>query len=252
MARNATYSDSAGRDHEGLVGFWGEWEGPSFARKIDSFCTDGPTLCHVPAFYEPASFEGLLDTDPFVFGDRFLYCGCQQHTCHHRAGGAVETFLRRLATGSLVLFGSAVSGRFVLDTALVVGDHTDYRNGDFGGLAGLVPDLYYPISLRPQWTGNQTCDSFRLYRGATRAESAGRMFSFTPCRPFALRGFARPQIVLPGVVTEGLTQGKKMTAAAGIGDVERAWDSVVGQVLSQGCSLAHRVELAPVSVAAGR
>ena len=134
LLSDAAYVSRAGAWAQGLVGFWGEWEPPSAgATPLRARRPDEPTYGHVPIYHTPATHDGLWDTDPCVFGERFMYAGCQQHTNHAHPDGARETFLRRLAPGSLVLFGSSVRGRFVLDTALVVADYHDYPNGEFAG-----------------------------------------------------------------------------------------------------------------------
>lgn len=242
--------EQAGRFVTGTVGLWGEWEGPSFARKVDRVPgRDEPEFFHVPAYYEPTAHDGLLDTDPFVFGSHFLYCGCQQHTSHHKPGGAAETFLRRLSGGSLILFGSAIRREFVLDTAFVVGAFTDYANGDFAEIQQHVPPEYVHLSLWTQFKGNDTCDSFRLYRGATLAAPVHGMHSFVPCRPFGDRvSFARPRLALDGVITQNLTQGKKLTPAEHVDAVRQVWLEVKRQVEAAGCALAHRVHLEPTRV----
>ena len=240
-----------GRQRSGVVGFWGEWEGPTIVTHQEKASDGKPRCHHIPAYYEPESYEGRLDTDPFVFGERFLYCGCQQHTAHNRPTGAVETFLRRLDVGSLILFGSTIGNprSFVLDTAFVVGDFVDYPIGKFGGLRGKVPGEYYALSLHPQTVGNSTCDSFRLYRSATVQEPVHGMFSFTPCRPYvgAKTGFPRPRVKLPGLVTQNLTQGKKRTVMGSLDDVRHTWDEVVRQIAAKH-ALAHYLALRPILV----
>jgi hypothetical protein len=57
-------------------------------------------------------------------GPSFLYSNCRQFTSQLR-----PTRLQRLAPGSLILFGSNLRGRFVLDTVLVVGSRTPYTIG---------------------------------------------------------------------------------------------------------------------------
>ncbi len=112
---------------EGRVAFWGEWEPPS--RVLARHPADGdlPRFVHEPILECPASFQGLKNTDPYVFGDRFLYTGCQQHTNQ----GTSETQLRRLTRGSVILFGSCLGlSRFVIDTVLVVADHVDHSFED--------------------------------------------------------------------------------------------------------------------------
>ena len=236
-----------GRSINGLIGFWGEWEPPSIVHKIDttSFSRtlrNGPKYFHTTAFPQSIHrYNGLHDTDPFVFGNRFLYNGCQQHT----TGGTVDTLLRWLAPGSLILFGSAVDKRFVLDTALVVKDYKDYPRGDYNSLEGLVPDMYYGAALHPQSLVDEAVDSFRLYRGKNYADDWP--FSFVPCVAMErnMLGFARPNIILPSAITQNLSQGKKITRATEA-QIENAWLSVLRQVEEQGCSAGTKVALSPI------
>ena len=59
--------------------FWGEWEPESEGNPIASPVPDGPRWVHRPYYVRPASYPGdLQNTDPFVFGDRFLYTLCRQ------------------------------------------------------------------------------------------------------------------------------------------------------------------------------
>lgn len=241
---------SASSEHRGIVGLWGEWEAPSRAVMVRRHRLGNlPRFHHAAAFRAPRSYEGLADTDPFVFGGTFLYSGCQQHTCHARAEGAVETFLRRLKRGSLILFGSNVGERFVMDTAFVVADHVDYERGDHLGLVGRVPNEYHHVTLGPQARGNASVDSFRLYFGATRDDPIDGAFSFAPCRPSNGRAtdFERPTIALDGIINHRLKQGKKMTEA-NEAMIAEAWRAVRDQVLSRGLNLAHEVRLAQASV----
>jgi hypothetical protein len=240
-----------GESCSGIVGFWGEWEAPTFAADLNRIARGGyPMVVHTIAYYEPESLPGLWDTDPFVFGERFLYNGCQQHTAFNRAGGPSETFLRRLAVGSIVLFGAAIRGRFCVDTVFVVGDFIDYPNGEYSELIGLVPDIYLTIGLRTQKLIEPNTDSYRLYFGATYDEPVGGMYSFTPCRVAddGDMAFERPNIVMSEAITQSLTQGKKCTVINELGKMKKAWDEVVRQVEQGGCRLAHRIELKPIRV----
>jgi len=239
-----------GQEEEGLVGFWGEWEGPSLAVNTPKpYRTPGrPKLFHIPAFYEPVDHKDKLDTDPFVFGNHFLYCGCQQHTDHQREGGAGETFLRRLDVGSVILFGSSTGGRFVLDTCFVVGGWIDYTSGEFDALRSVIPPLYESLTLKPQHVGNPTCESFRLYIGATKASPVGDMYSFAPCLPFfqtKCSGFIRPGLEIEGLITQSLTQGKKGSRIGCVEGMEQLWHHVVAQIETAGLARAHAIELAP-------
>jgi hypothetical protein len=241
----------AGRPAAGLVGLWGEWEPPSIATRVAIRSVGGLPTCHhrpLPPM-TAVSPRDRSDTDPFVFGERFLYNGCQQHAGRTKDGRARETFLRRLAVGSVVLFGSHLDGSFVLDTVLVVSSHVEYAKGQHDALLGIVPPEYVHASLMPQAAEDRPVDSFRLYLGATLDDSVDGMFSFSPCRPFSGRttGFQRPKIELSGIVTQSLKQGKKMTRVATASESRSAWLRVVDQVTARGFSLAHRVKLPRVS-----
>lgn len=250
ILNEATYL-RGGRNESGIVGLWAEWEGPSRVTVIPGEPDgDGPHVFHTTAHYEPESYEGLWDTDPFIFGERFLYNGCQQHVGHHSKRGPTGTLLRYLAPGSLILFGSSVSRRFVLDTAFVVGEYTDYSNWKYEVLDERVPGEYYGMGLYTQALIEPNVPSFRLYQGATHAAPIGGMFSFTPCR--AMRDgfveFERPNIAIPDMITQSLTQGKKFTVLPGLDAVRSVWTEVVEQVEAAGCYPAHRVELNPERV----
>lgn len=238
-----------GEPKRGEVGLWGEWEPPSFTRPISYVASDEhPNLFHIPAFFEPKEYDGRLDTDPFIYGKQFLYTGCQQHTNHKKEGGAVETFLRRLSIGSVILFGSSVSRRFVLDTVFVVGGFVDYPRGDYAKLDGLgIPREFYVSTLIPSAAGNPTVDSFRLYFGATRRFPVAGMFSFSPCASVKEMpdGFPRLPVTLDGLVTPSMSQGKKGTALD-LDQMAAAWQSIRNQVEAAGLSLAHQVELDPI------
>ena len=59
--------------------FWGEWEAESAGEPITNPVPGGPHWIHQPFYVRPASYPGKLqNTDPFVFGDRFLYTLCRQ------------------------------------------------------------------------------------------------------------------------------------------------------------------------------
>ena len=73
------------------------------------------------------------------------------------------------------------------------------------------------------------------------------MFSFFPCLPYDEngRGFARPEIQIPGFITRHLTQGKKMARDLSLAELRELWEQVVRQVQSQGLSLGTYAELPP-------
>jgi hypothetical protein len=75
----------------GSFGFWGEWEPQS--RVIEDFPSGihgWPRRLHEPFWRIPTVRRLRKNTDPMVFGDRFLYSNCRQRQ---------NPKLRRLAPG---------------------------------------------------------------------------------------------------------------------------------------------------------
>ena len=97
LKQNGRYL-AGGKVAEGKVLFWGEWEPESTVeRKIDEPILRGPRFIYEPYYVVPRSYNGLENTDPFVFGEQFHYTVCKQRTF---------TQLRHLLPGSVILFGS--------------------------------------------------------------------------------------------------------------------------------------------------
>jgi hypothetical protein len=159
--------------------------------------------------------EGWQNTDPFVFGERFLYSCCKQ--LRHNG---TATYLRELQRGDVILFGSHQHGAFVLDTVLVVAESLLFQpRAGVHALHGRVSEEFVEATLRPlerAFTGPQDihgerdarcigvrdwqqddeaasctpspCDAdaqLRLYWGATRHAPVDGMFSFAPARVLA-------------------------------------------------------------------
>jgi hypothetical protein len=228
----------------GTVTLWGEWE--AMSRVVAEYPRGGdlPRYLHEPTLEHPESFRGLQNTDPYVFGERFLYTGCQQHTNRGRS----ETQLRRLTRGSVILYGSCRADRFVLDTVFVVADSIDHRFADHRDvLAGAVSEEYWTVTMGPWYAEGGGPQSFRLYRGATPAEPVSGMYSFVPCSPAdgGVRRFARPEIRLAPFITPHLRQGKKVTRFDAFDPIRRAWEQVQLQVEDAG--LTSAVSIRPPS-----
>jgi hypothetical protein len=185
----------------------------------------------------------LQNTDPYVFGDRFLYTGCQQHTNR----GTTETQLRRLTRGSVILFGSCRDlSRFVVDTVFVIADSVDHSFRDHEEvLRDVVADHYRTVTLGPWYAEGGDAMSFRLYLGATPIDPVEDMFSFVPCVPAESTEdprFPRPELQLPGSITPHLRQGKRITRLARQHDAATLWTRVVEQLRDQDLALATRVD----------
>lgn len=218
------------------IAFWGEWEAPSrVVRRWPRGPGREPRVLQEPLWHEPKGSAFRQNTDPWVFGDSFRYSNCQQLTPRH-----APSALQRLPVGSLVIFGSGVGGDFVVDTVFVVGEVVGrWQPFDFPYDVGAAFDTCTVQALRtcPPAVAGAT---FTLYRGACPAAPMNGMFSFVPCRRADADDvrFARPAVVLPGVINPASTQAasgaKRLRPTA---EVKSAWSSIVEQVLQAGLVL---------------
>ena len=227
----------AGTERSGPIAFWLELEPQS--RVVRTFPRDGvgPRWLHEPEWQVPRHLSLLRNTDPMVFGERFLYSNCRQMR---------NRKLRELAPGSLILFGSKVRSEFVLDTAFVVGSSELYGRHSANSISVepfVRAVVFDPLARERGLREDQSPeDLFRLYRSRTYDERPGGPYSFVPCRPDGPNAaFARPAIRLDTRWIEpNLAMGAKATEASAAEIVE-LWDQVVQQVRAQG--LARAVHL---------
>lgn len=230
--------------HEGGLHFWAEWEPESeLVMELPGQDAGYPRFLFRPVFSRRSRFTGLASTDPFVFGDTFYYCVCQQ-----------VGKMKRLAAGSVILFGSCKRDRFIVDTVFVVRDWYDYDAENWRDQP--VPETYRDASLAPMFAGSSKCRSAtangdrarRLYRGASYEDgSSDSPFCFFPCLPSDdSLGFARPTIRIPNVITDNLKQGRKIGPPRTAEEVRELWRSVVTQVIDQGLCLGIYAEMPPI------
>ena len=235
-----TPDDEAGL--EGDLHFWAEWEPESaLIREFDGDSDGWPRYLHKPLFIARDTHAGLQNTDPFVFGDRFYYCICQQ-----------RGVMQRLDRGSVILFGSCRRNSFALDTVFVVASWEPYDRDNYRQLN--VPAVYRDVALAPLFAGsgsdscqNKTCGEgvlARLYHGATVDAPVEGMFSFFPClQAEESVGFARPVICLPGVITNNLSQGFRAGPKIDVDTSHHLWSEVVRQVLDHRLAIGIYAEL---------
>lgn len=237
FTRGVYRTDLDSADRKGDIVFWTEWEAASVCEQLDGLREpDAPRFVHKPL---PPSRDqrprGIpQNTDPVVFGDRFLYTFCAQPRTSARR-------LHELARGSVIVFGSVLSGHFVLDTVFVVADAVEHSVDTWEDVTrDLVPDAFRPTTLEPMyaWPGSRR-RTFTLYTGATPRDSVDGMYSFVPCLPAApndVRGFPRPNLDgIPGV-SPGNARAVKFNREFAEADVADLWSRVAERVL--GCSLA--------------
>lgn len=215
----------------GPVTFWGEWEPQSTI--IETYprgLQEDPRWLHAPWWELPRHRRLLQNTDPLVFGDRFLYSNCRQ-----RAIGK----LRALPPGSLIFFGSGLGRSFVLDTVLVTEDAGEaFVRGDSNAVS--VPAWVDAVLFGPlRWSADPPTETFRLYRGASALDHPSRPFSFVPCRPYVpgASRFSRPPIHLDSRwITPSLVRGARVRPGTH-DEVRTAWAEVVDQVGDAGLAL---------------
>lgn len=202
--------------------FWGEWEPTSGFIPVTSSHGTGvmPRYIHTPFLklkngnldippFHNGKFVSRKDgtkeplcrqnTDPFVFGDCFLYSVCKQRKKVKNSTLTQFTRMGELEKGSVILFGSTISSKhggpyFVLDTVFVVRDFKEYYSGNaLHDLAGLVPCDYYEIMGYNNWKPH---NNFILYRGASYNNRVDGMFSYVPCKPCPskVEGFPRVKL----------------------------------------------------------
>jgi hypothetical protein len=238
LARGTWRRRASTDDMHGELTLWGEWEADSSVRPVSGPVPGGPAWIHRPLFLGPgAAPRGVVpqNTDPVVFGERFLYTFCRQRR---------EERLRRLARGSVILFGSCIDGSFVLDTVFVVAGGIDHTREDHVRTAGSrVDEVFRATTLDPMYAWDHV-EGGRLHFGATARDPVAGMFSFAPCLPAPpATPFARPRIELPGLIEPGVDDRARVLPLGSADDVAVVWRRVVAQVESAGLTLAVGLDL---------
>lgn len=224
---------------DGSFAFWGEWEPQSRVVQTFPHRQDGsPGWLHEPYWNVSRHRASLQNTDPLVFGDRFLYSNCRQGR---------NAKLRSLPPGSLVLFGSKVRSEFVIDTVFVVADPGQpFSKGDPSQLR--VPSWVRSVVLDPLAMGRgDPTQAFRFYRGRRYDDDSSKPFSFVPCRSLddPDLAFPRPAIRLPaGWISSGLAMAAKTTPATER-EIHDIWREVVDQVERAGLALGVALDAPP-------
>ena len=219
-----TQSDSGPRE----MYFWGEWEPASRFRKIEQSTPIKPRAIHeiIPLEKIPSDLTGYQNTDPFVFGDRFMYTTCQQ---------LKKTSLREMDRGSIVVFGSYRKGSFCIDTVFVV----SHRRAPFSLMQeswGQFTDseLYRKATILPlknvnlQVTGKPIC----VYGGqmSTDLEIDLPIFSFVPCcaTPFVRPNL--PSLEKTGRISKTRFRGIHNSPISSLEESSALWNTIVKDI----------------------
>ena len=260
MRLHGQWIEKDGRKRAGVLHAWGEWEPESeLVRELNRPDNDSlhPRWLWRPFYAPKVSYEGLHNTDPFIFGPRFLYSNCFQPS---RPG------LRQLDRGSVIAFGSSkkIDGewRWMLDTVLVVRDFKDYDASDARlALRDWAPNTFLDVTIspltgdagqaNPEGAGLQEGADLNLLHSASTGERppddpVDGMFSFFPARPAGGdMGFARPFVDLPTEYInprafrspKGLRRNRESDELRGL------WGRLVAQVHVVGLVLGTHAEL---------
>lgn len=151
--------------------------------------------------------------------------------------------LRRLGRGSVILFGSSLGDRFVLDTVLVVAGWVEHRRRD--DLADHADEAHVRATIDPMYGWGEDKRTYRLYVGATPDTSVDGMFSFVPSRPAvgAQSGFPRPVMELNGLINPNARIQARMLHVS-VERIPDLWRTVVESVRAEGLALATNLQLA--------
>jgi hypothetical protein len=248
--------------------FWGEWEPTSMVNSLN--CPEEtavmPNFVHEP--FLTRNEHGLVlppwkngkfitrngkkepckrqNTDPFVFGDYFLYSCCKQRKKIKNSAQTTFTKLGELEKGSIILFGSTISKKqggpyFVLDTVFVVGDYKNYNSKNSPiDLKDFVPSDYFDIMGFTNW---DPVNDFVCYKGATVSNPFDGMFSFVPCKPFDSTGIGFPRVKLTStdldIISDNLNAAPKFRDDLPIKDL---WNKICDIVRKQGFELGVNFE----------
>ena len=260
MQFRGEWTDEGNDRHSCDLRAWGEWEpesklvcklGPKNGGRLH------PNYLWKPYWIPRNTYRCLHNTDPFIFGDCFLYSNCGQ-SAQSKKG------LKQLGPGSVIAFGSGkkIEGqrRWVLDTVLVIKDSFPYGPlNPRETLEGKVPDGFLEVTGGPlvawardlrEGSTSAACapksERFRLYRGATPYGPIDEMFSFFPAVPVDGEStFARPVVSLDDkYFISSNWQAPKGAGQDHCPDVIRdLWRSLCTQVREKGLVLGTRAEM---------
>ena len=250
MQLHGNWIEGDGTTQTGDLWAWGEWEPES--EIVGEFITLGansqcPRFLWKPYYIPKTDLEckdkKLHNTDPFIFGNCFLYSNCGQEAQSKRV-------LKELAQGSVIAFGSGkkINDRptWTLDTVMVVKDFVDYAPCTAREeLKDWAPDTFLDV-CGGSFSASPESVRFRLYRGATPDCPVEGMYSFIPATPAGGgKNFPRPQIDLPAKYfnPKSWQFPKGLKCARSYDELRSLWECLVAQVRNVGLVLGTHAEL---------
>ena len=220
---------------QALLRFWGEYEPPTGVESLDFDGMVGlPRLLHRPLIPMGPRPRGGQNTDPWVFGG-FYYSNCQQW----RKTG--RTQLRNLLPGSIILFGSQLHGKFVLDTCFVIAEYLDFDRASAPAAEWDLPPKFREAVLDPIAYGVGSCGrgrDRRLYKGVQWVNGIKEPYSFVPCLSIEAGQGSFPRPVIRGrFISDDKRQGYSLKS-----DPVSVWTNVRDQVLDAGLTLGVKID----------
>ena len=256
MQFQGEWTDENNNRHPGELRAWGEWE-PESEVICDFSLKDGeshhPNYLWNPYWSPKDNYRCFHNTDPFIFGDCFIYSNCRQLPRSKSKHG-----LKQLDQGSVIAFGSKVKGeeKWALDTVLVVRDSLPYDPlNPREALEGEVPNEFLEVTGGPltedlklkELADNQEAPEFRLYRGATPNDPVCGMYSFFPALPAGSdSGFQRPFIAgIEQINSRNWRTPKGHRRNLTLNELRCLWDALVAQIRNKGLVLGTYAEMPP-------
>ncbi len=236
------------------IAFWCEWEPQSEIINNFNLSNIEKQKKELPLFLQTPFFdttERIQNTDPFIFGNNFYWAFCRQGS---------QPRLTKLSSGDLVLFGSKINNKFVIDTVFVIREGIDYSwntyNLGTSGVSNIIKKCpeYDEITLKAGSCSSSNPDyyyNYRLYVGVNYNErdSHNEMFSFFPTKQYdTIKGFKRPEIDLSDYFNyDDIKINPQSARRLTVEDnkLKRIWQEVKKQVVEQDLNLGVYTKIPP-------
>ncbi len=223
-------------EREGLLRFWGEYEGHSEFELLTQLpgipYWNNPFAVHKPFFcYQNMNGQ---NTDPYIFGNNFYYAICKKAN------------LKNICNGDLILFGSEFGPKgnvkFYLDTLFVVEKDQASILDD-----SLYDHIYQESTLKRLGFSNCTSGTLPIHIGK-KYSSGCDIFSFFPAKLADNHSFGRPVLDTEkiGLQKPGARTGSKSRRLSSGEYCEDIWNQIVDQTVEQGFVLGTHANQLPV------
>ncbi|MGE4480138.1 MAG: hypothetical protein AB7E76_14250 [Deferribacterales bacterium] len=236
---------------KGYLCFWAEWEPQSEVVNSYSKHKPGHPKYLQNIFYDTSQMGSVPhNTDPYIFGDCFVHSNCKLER---------YSSLREIESGSLILYGSCLNKRFVLDTLIVVDKVLDQQKAaDKDEVLKYVPQSFIDVTHKLLYKKRAACgtraggctrskkklenDHLRLIIGKVFSDP-DKPFSFVPCKSYddcINSGFPRPNIVLDEHITQHLCRGARVTKNLSSEHISDIFTMIKKQITNKGLNLGVR------------